>query len=305
MAEEEGYGSGLWGSSQYGIGTIPPAPPLPTITPIDPVDGASGIAQLKPICFRLESLGVIDIGTLLVAVDGLNWMVGGVEQNGAVAVASSNGLGGYDVQITPPAPYAIGSRQEVSIYVLDTSGGESLLVYFFTVGIGPRLIKVANPIEGLLLANFNQPMLLDGTFFFKENWVITPISDGAAPLEITEVFASESQANVAHLRYIGGGSTYSLKANGVLGEDGSPIEDGFDSVEFEIVFGKEEEPTVKIFNSVFGPMGVSQRSRTRRTIDEFTANRAIALALDEQFRLRFQQLDNTVGRDGRDGKRRT
>ena len=124
-------------------------------------------------------------------------------------------------------------------------------------------------------------------------------------MEITEIVASDAQADVAHLRYTGGGSTYSLKAVGILGEDGSPLEYGFDNVEFEIVFGEEEDPTVKIFNSVFGPMGVSQRSRTRRSIDEFTANRAIALALDEQFRLRFQQLDNTVGRDGRDGKRRT
>ena len=172
---EEGYGSGLWGSSQYGIGTVPPAPPLPTITPIDPVDGASGIAQLKPISFRVASQGLIDIATLIVAVDGLNWMVGGVEQNGAEAVVVTNAFNGYDVQISPPAPYVIGSRQEVSITVRDTAGGESLLVYFFSVGIGPRMLRVRNPMEGLLLVNFNQPMLLDGAFFFKENWVITPI----------------------------------------------------------------------------------------------------------------------------------
>ena len=302
---EEGYGSGFWGSSQYGLGTLPATAEPPRIVPLNPADGASGIAQLKPISFCLADDVGIDIATLRVVVNGLTWIIGGVEQNGASMTAILNDKNGYEVSIDPPAPYDIGSRQSVVVSIRDVELATIDIDYSFAVGVGPRLLNVRNPMEGLLIAHFNQPMLLDNTFFFIGNWNITPVSDGAAPLAVTEVVASASQPDVAHIRYTGGGSTYLLTTTGILGEDGSPVERGFETVEFEIDFGEEDQPTVRVFNSIFGPLGVSQRNKKRRTIDEFTANRAIALALDEQLRLRFQQLDNTAGRDGRNGKLRT
>lgn len=301
----EGYGSGFYGTSEYGVGTTPDPAVPPVVIPLDPAESTTGVAQLKPLSIRLIDDVGIDIGTLTVSVGGVNWVVGGVEQNGATMVATLNNQQGYDLTLTPPSQYENGSKQEVSVLVRDVEGAETSFVFFFFVGIGPRLISIRNPMEGLILAHFNQPMLLNSTFFSAPNWGITPVSVGAAPLEVTEIVASAAQPDVAHIRYTGGGSTYLLKLTGILGEDGSPIEDGFNSLEFEIEFGEEDAPTVRLFDSVYGPLGVSQRARKRRTFDEFTANRSIALALDEQFRLRFQQLDDTIGRDGKNGKLRT
>lgn len=302
----DGYGAGSYGTSPYGVGNEDaPAGILgPQILPLDPVAGAGGISSLKPISFRIKSSSPIAFGTLRVSVGSIDWVLGGGQQNGAVLSSESISGGGFDVEIIPPAPYENGSRQEVAVHVSDVDDLSKSFVYFFSVGIGPRLIMVRNPIDGLLLAHFNQPMKLDSTFFFPGNWKITPVSEGAAPITVTEIVASAAQPDVAHIRHRGGGSTYLLTTLGILGVDGSPLDPGFASINFNIVFEEEEAPQIRLFDSVFGPLGVSQRVRKRRTLDDFTANRSIALGLDEQFRLRFQQLDGSVGRDGRDGKRR-
>ena len=302
---EEGYGSGLWGTSQWGVGTIPPTPPAPIIIPLDPLEEATGVAQLQPINFRLTDEVGISLATLKVSVGVDNWVIGGVPQNGVEMTAVLNDLNGYDIELKPPAPYQIGSRLAVSVFVKDVEDVGASKTYHFNVGVGVRMIQVKNSIDGLLVVHFNKAMLLNGEFFSIGNWIISPVSEGAADLSVIEIVASQSEPHVAYLRHTGGGSTYTLTAVGILGADGSPIEDGFESVEFEIDFDEEEAPSVRLFDSVFGPLGISRRSRLRRTMDEFSANRSISLALDEQFRLRFQQLDNTVGRDGKDGKLRT
>lgn len=303
---EEGWGSGKWGSSQWGFGNEPPIPIPPTITPVEPLPNQSGVAQSKPICFSLSDDVGISIGTLQVSVGGEVWVVGGVPLNGVVMTATLNGQHGYDIELVPPGLYPASSRQEVSIYVRDAQQAEAAKSYFFNVGVGPRLLLVRNPRPNLLLAHFNMPMRIDDNFSFIPNWRITPVSEGAAPLTITEISATATQPDVAHIKYTGGGSVYDLTAlSSILSQDGDPLEDGFNAVVFEILFGEEDQGTVRLFDSVFGPLGITQRVATRRSFDEHTADRSLALALDEQFRLRFQQLDNTVGRDGKPGKLRT
>jgi hypothetical protein len=220
--------------------------------------------------------------------------------------ATPNAQRGYDVSLSPPSAYPLQSRQEVTIYIKDAQNESTVLVYFFNVGVGPRMIGVRNPRPNLLLVHFNVPMMLDEAFFFPKNWLLTAESEGAAPIEITEVLSTYTQPDVALVRYTGGGSEYRITAlQSILSQEGDPLERGFNSYVFELVYGDEEEPTVRLFDSVFGPLGISQRVARRRTMDEHTADRSLALALDEQFRLRFQQLDATVGRDGKPGKLRT
>ena len=302
---EDGYGSGFWGTSQWGVGTLPDTPPPPVIIPLDPLEDATGVAQLQPINIRLtDELGV-SLSTLKVTVGTVNWVIGGVPQNGVEMTSVLNGQKGYDVELISSVPHELGSRIAVSVYVRDVEDIEASNTYHFNVGVGARMIQVKNSIEGLLVVHFNKGMLLNNEFFSIGNWIIRPVSEGAAALDVVEIVASQSEPHVAYLRHTGGGSTYTLTAVGILGDDGSSLERGFESVEFEIDFDEEEAPSVRLFDSVFGPLGISRRSRLRRTMDEFVANRSISLALDEQFRLRFQQLDNTVGRDGKDGKLRT
>lgn len=298
-----GWGSGAWGVVQWGwgIGQIPVGPPI--IFPLDPQDEETGVAQRAVLYIRLADDAGVGLTYLQVVVDGVIWVLGGVAKNGALLTATLNAYNGYDLEITPPSAYAFGSRQEVSVTARDSDGNTTTLVYHFKVGTGPRLLQVINPFEGTLRAYFNRAMLVNNAFLSPTNWTITPVSAGAAPLEITAVEATTDQPDVAQLRYSGGGSTYLLSVINVESLEGDELEQN--EAEFEILFGQEADPQIRFFNSIYGPLGISQRIRTRRTMDDHVAGRTIAFALDQQFRLRLQQLDGTVGRDGRPGKRRT
>ena len=303
---QEGWGSGKWGSSRWGFGDEPPTPVPPKIFAIDPREDQTGVPQSKPLCITLTDDIGISISTLKVSVAGTNWVLGGVAVNGAVMNKVANSEKGFDIEVIPPAPYVNGSRHEVAVYVQDVNEAEASRTYYFSVGIGPRLVSVRNPQPNLLLAHFNRPMLINDAFRFVDNWVVTGVSEGAVPLIITEVSGTSIQPDVAHIRYSGGGSEYELSVlNSVESQDGDILEQGFNTALFDILFGEEDAGVVRLFDSVFGPLGISQRIATRRTIDEHTADRSLALALDEQLRLKFQQLDNTVGRDGKPGKLRT
>lgn len=299
-----GWGSGPWGSSPWGTSSSDEVEIAPVITPLDPLVNAVGVPQGRPLTIRLTDDVAISPSKIRVVVSGLTWVLGGVAINGATMQTTPNANHGLDLVISPPAPYPVGSIQEVLVIAEDTTGNVSTLLYVFKVGIGLRLLAAYNPFENVLLAYFNQPMLADANFLSPANWIIEPVSAGAAPLEIVEVKQQANQANVANLRYTGGGSIYSLTALNLLSAGGDPLEIGFTAVEFEILFGEQPVPTVRLFNSIFGPLGISQRVRSRRSLDDHVANRALASALDEQFRLRMSRLDATAGRDGRDGKRR-
>lgn len=298
-----GWGSGGWGETQWGWGaeSLPAGPPI--IFPLDPSDEEAGVAQRAELYVRLADDVGVGLAYLQVVVNGIIWVMGGSAVGGAVLESTPNAFNGYDIVVTPPAAYALGSRQEVMITVRDVEGETTTFIYHFQVGIGARLIQVLNPFEGVLRAYFNRAMRIDDAFLSPENWTITPISAGAVPLEVVAVEATTAQPNSALLRYAGGGSTYSLSVINVASFEGDELEDN--EAEFEIVFGEEAAPQVRFFNSIFGPLGITQRLRTRRSMDDHVAGRANAFALDEQLRLRMQQLDGTAGRDGRPGKRRT
>ena len=298
-----GWGRDEWGLSPWGTEIVSGTPPV--ITPLDPVDGETDVARSKKLHIRLTDAVGIVLSLTHVSVNGLIWVLGGVGVNGAVIEATPNDELGFDLLVTPPAPYPISSRQEVLVIASNTDSLTTSLIYSFLVGVGLRLLNVTNPFENALTVYFNRSMRLDTSFFQPTNWIVTPVSPGAQPLTITNVSSHNGQARVANLRYIGGGSTYELGPVNLVDSNGEPFESGYGSVLFEILFGSEPDSTIRLFNSIFGPLGISQRVRTRRSIDDHVSNRAMALALDEQFRLRMQRLDATAGRDGRPGKRRT
>ena len=296
-----GWGTGGWGSSPWGYGGFVP----PTITPLYPVNGDINVPLSSPITFRLSDGAGVSTGALRVSVNGTDWVLYGVSVNGSTMTKVANAFNGFDVTVTPPTPYGLGTQQEVFISVLNIFGATAQLFYQFYAGVGLRLIQISNPMENVLVVSFNRSLALNGEFYFVDNWKVTEVSDGAVPLEIVEVVGSASQPDKAYLRYTGGGSTYLLTVYSLLGASGEPLEFGYDSLEFELLFGDEEAPTVRLFDSVYGPLGISQQVRRRRTMDEHTADRAIAMALDEQLRLRMQQLDGTIDRTGKPGIRRT
>lgn len=300
----EGYGSGDWGRSRWGVGIIPIPSGYPVVTPISPLDGETGIGRGHRICLRLTDNVGIAIETLIISVGAVNWVVGGVASSGITMTAVLNDGKGYDIELESEQPFQSTGRVDVGVTVKDTEGLESFFPYSFSVGVGARLLKVRNPMPGMLEAIFNRSLTQDETLRSVGNWRITPVSEGAIPIAVSEVIASAAYPAVVRLRHTGGGSTYTLEALGILGADGQPLEDGYSAVNFDIVYDEEDKPNIRLFNSIYGPLGVSQRARKRRSIDDFVANRSIALALDEQFRLRFQQLDDTAGRDGRPGKLR-
>jgi hypothetical protein len=297
------WGDSKWGKAPWGGSSFVEGPP--TITPLDPVNGSAGVSRSSKLQIKFSDSVSVSPSSANVSVNGVIWVLGGVGVNGAIAVITTNDENGFDLVVTPPVPYDSGSQQEVLVTAKNSIDLIAAVVYIFHVGIGLRLLRVANPFENSLIAYLNRPMRLDANFYQTSNWIITPVSDGAKPLTITSVSAYENRSDVAHLKFTGGGSTYSLHPVSIVDQNGEGFEYGYDTVLFEILFGDEPESTVRLFNSIFGPLGISQRTRTRRTMDDHVANRSIALALDEQLRLRMQRIDGTAGRDGRPGKKRT
>lgn len=303
---DPGWGNGDWGSSPWGAGEeAPPGVIPPVIIPLSPVDGDVAVAPNQPLSIRLtDDVGVLG-SSIWVAVNGVDFVKYGAAKNGAGLVSVVNSSNGFDLTITPPVAYGYGTVQEVFVFVADIEGASAQLVYRFNVGVGLRLLQVRNPMENVLLASFNKALALNGDFYSIGNWKVTPVSDDALPLEIVEVTSNPRQPDIGVLRYTGGGSVYLLTVYSLISSGGEPIDPDYNSSEFDLVFGDQPTPEVRLFDSVFGPLGITQQIRTRRTLDDHTADRAIALGLDEQFRLKLQQLDGTIGRTGKPGIRRT
>jgi hypothetical protein len=192
----------------------------------------------------------------------------------------------------------------VTVAVRDDHGNLADLAYAFHVGVGLRMIGVRNPAPNVLVAYFNRPLRQDAALRFAPNWVITPASAGAAPLAVVEVLTNTTHANAVTLRYRGGGSVYRLTASQVEDASGGQIDPDFNSSLFDIRFGDEPAPTVRLFDTVTGPIGLVHQVGLRRTMDGHVIGRSIALGMNEQFRLQAQNLDGSAGRDGRPGKNR-
>lgn len=297
------WGQDDWGQSPWGGqrgGAL-----APTILPLNPVADAIGVGQSQPLSIRISDDAGIVIGSISVIVNGVNFVLGGVAVNGASVQMTPNAENGVDLVITPPSPYPFDADTHVLVVVTDTDGNVASLSYSFRVGVGLRLLNAQNPFDNVILAYFNRQLLIDAGTLIPTHWVVTPLTASSRPLTITGVSTRTGQSNVIRLTYTGGGGTYQLRAVGVRALDGSGIETGYDTAIFEVTFGDEDVPTVRLFNSIWGPLGISQRARQRRTMDDHVANRSLALALDEQFRIRMQRLDGSAGLDGRPGKKRT
>lgn len=300
----EGWGKGGWGTSRWGTGITPPPAP-PRITPIAPLPDQTGVAQSLPLTVSFTDETQIAFASIRITIDGVIYFFSGSVQNGATATVDVNDGNGFIIELRTPNKYPLGSRQEVTILVRDVDDEVSEKTYFFSVGVGPRLISVTNPTPGVLLAHFNEPMLHDEAFYSVKSWQVATITPGASAIVITKVFANPTQGNTAVLHHTGGGSTYELTAVALTALSGDPVEFNRNTVLFDLVYGAEAAPSIRLFDTIYGPIGVSQRVIRRRTMDDHVVNRSIAMGMDEQFRLRFSNLDGSAGKDGRPGIRRS
>jgi hypothetical protein len=300
----QGWGHAVQGNSPWGSGIIPPPGP-PAIEPLSPLDEESGVSQSAPLFIRFTDNEGVNPATLSISVGPTVYVFGGVVQNGATMQVVANDGNGFDIELTVPVLFALNSRQEVVVFVRDYGGESAEIVYHFNVGIGLRLLQVKNPSPNILVAHYNRPLRQSAALRFAPNWIVTPVSDGAAPLEIVEGLTNSNNTDVVTLRYAGGGSTYRLTNESVIDSSGNQIDPLFNNALFEILYGDEPAPSVRLFNTIYGPIGISQRLRLRRTMDDHVVGRSISLGMNEQFRLRMNNLDGSAGRDGRPGKNRT
>lgn len=293
-----GWGAGSWGTSEWGVGSLDGLE-RPVIFPVDPKPGAAGVSPGTHVTLEVVDADGINLSSLNIAIAGTYYVLGGNETNGAKATFTSID-NGYHVQVDLPGELKVDTSPEVFVTVLDNLENLGSFAYSFNVGNEPSIIRVGNPKPNILRVYFNKPMKLSDEFFSVQNWRISPVSDGARELRITDVRATEAQAEVAILGYEGGGSTYELSVHNLLSSDGRIVAGG--KMEFDILYEGEDPPTVRLFDTVFGPLGMSQRSKRRRTIEGHVINRSIAIGMDEQFRLRLGKLGAA---NGRPGSRRT
>lgn len=299
-----GLGASKWGLAQWGTGTVPPVGP-PVIEPLYPVDGTVDVSQGSPLFIRFTDDSFVDQATLSISVGPTVYVFGGVAQNGATLIVTPNAGNGFDVELRAPTPYPLDTTIQVVVSVKDDASNIAGLSYWFSVGVGLRLLKVRNPEPNVLVAHYNRALLQDAKLRSVASWTVTPVSEGARPLEITEVSLNPLLPDVVTFRYQGGGSTYELSNLFVYDKDGSQVDAQYAKANFRISFPDDPAPTVRLFNSVFGPMGVVHQQRFRLTIDNHVITRSIAAATKAQTDLRAKNLDGSAGRDGRPGTKRT
>lgn len=283
------WGSGPWGGSLSSDGA-------PQIIPLSPIANAVGVAQAAPISIRYIDDDGVNPASISVIIGGTAWMVGGVGLNGAIATLSANVFNGYDLELRLPVPFDNGSVQTVQTFAANVGAVSASLQYIFSVGAGLRLLQVRNAMPNVLLAYFNRGVRLDAPYYQTSNWIVTPLT-ATKPLTVTEVLARAGRADISYLRYTGGGpGTYRLRVRALTSEDGSGIDTGYDVADFTLAYPDEEEPNIKLFDSIFGPLGISQQIVQRRTMDGHVADRALATALNEQLRIRVERSDTTLSR---------
>ncbi|TAL45267.1 MAG: hypothetical protein EPN91_02795 [Salinibacterium sp.] len=297
-----GFGGSPWGSGAWGGPLSLEGAPL--IIPLSPVDGAAGVGQSAPVALRFTDDVGVDPATISIIIGGTSWVVGGVAIGGAIMASSANAFNGFDISLQLPEPFANASTQEVQVFVANITAQVASLVYVFYVGAALRLLQVQNPFSNTLLAYFNRPLQLNVNYYLLTNWTVTPLT-ATEPLVLTEVLARSGRLDIGQLRYAGGGAgTYRLTVRNLIATDESEIEFGYDYADFELRFPAEADPRIRLFDSIFGPLGISQQLLQRRTIDGHVVDRALAASLNEQLRIRMQRLDTTASPASKPGRRR-
>jgi hypothetical protein len=167
--------------------------------------------------------------------------------------------------------------------------------------ISARLISAQNPADGVIVARFNRAMLQDVALGSLQSWGCVPASDTALPIALTEVVLTAAYPEMALLRYVQGAGDYTLSVAGVVARDGVAVNPGFASVPLTVTRPGDVDPTVRLFDSVWGPLGIAQGASLRRTVDQLVANRALALGVNQQLQQRLAASGPSAGRDGRPG----
>jgi hypothetical protein len=174
-----------------------------------------------------------------------------------------------------------------------------------SVQVSVRLVSATNPSDDVIVARFNQAMSHDAAFLSALSWSCTPVSTSAPAIAVVEVVASVPYPEMAFLRYAGGAGDYTLGVRGVQSSSGGALDPGFSSVALTIERPGDVDPTIRLFDTIWGPLGMAQRPSLRRSMDQIVQNRAIAVAVGEQLKQRLASSDGTQGRDGRPGLART
>lgn len=169
----------------------------------------------------------------------------------------------------------------------------------------PQLLSATNSAAGVIDVVFSGAMILDDVFRRIQNFVITPVGNGSR-VKVLEVQTDDEVPNAATVLFEGGGSHYTLTVTGVINLAGTPIDADANSVVFELGLpGGDAEPITRLFDTVFGPLGIIQRPVTRRTVDGLVINRAIDLGVNKQLKQRLDALGASIPlRSGKDGGRR-
>jgi hypothetical protein len=301
----KGWGESPWGSGVWGAGTEGEVSLLgPTIIPISPTEGQAGVSPSTTVSVRVSDTVSVTPETFILSVGGITYVRLGVAVNGAELALEVNESNGFNAEVTIPELLTNDTVYDINVSAENTSNRRTTRQYTFRVGILPRIIRARNVNEGLIAVYFNQGMDLGTEFFFPGNWKIEAVSEGAAPIEIVEVVAQKSAPDRAILRYTGGGSTYRLTALGLTSASGQELETNYTSTVFDIIYERDGETSVRLFDTIYGVVGVSQRSLKRRNIEDHVALRASSFATDEQFRTRMRALNGTETRSGKPGGRR-
>jgi hypothetical protein len=164
-----------------------------------------------------------------------------------------------------------------------------------------RLVSARNPADGVVVARFNVAMRRDATVGAVQSWACTPASPNALPIELTGVVLNDAYPETALIRYTGGGGDYKLTVTGVRSAGGSPLDPTFSAVPLTIARPGDVEPAMRLFDTIWGPVGIAQRPSQRRTVDQLVANRALATAVNQQLQQRLGAGDGTASRDSRPG----
>jgi hypothetical protein len=168
-----------------------------------------------------------------------------------------------------------------------------------------RLVSVKNPVAGVLVARFNQAMGLGDAETALDRWTVAPVDGGAAPLVLEALFTRPAYPEMATLAYSGGElGDYRLSVADVRAGNGRALAPDGNAVTFTLRYPDAPDSTIRLFDSVWGPVGMAQRASLRRTVDQLVANRALALGVNQQLQQRLAAAGTTAARDGRPGQGR-